>query len=73
VHVVGVHVGYVDTPMAAGTDAPKTDPADLVAAVLDAVEADRYEVLADATSVRAKAGLSAPLEVVYPQLAAARA
>lgn len=69
VHVMGVHVGYVDTAMAAGTDAPKTDPADLVAAVLDAVEADRYEVLADATSVQAKAGLSAPLEVVYPQLA----
>jgi NAD(P)-dependent dehydrogenase (short-subunit alcohol dehydrogenase family) len=69
VHVVGVHVGYVDTAMAAGTDAPKTDPADLVAAVLDAVEADRYEVLADATSVQAKAGLSAPVEVVYPQLA----
>ncbi|WP_282944709.1 SDR family oxidoreductase [Cellulomonas endometrii] len=69
VHVVGVHVGYVDTAMAAGSDAPKTDPADLVAAVLDAVETDRYEVLADATSVQAKAGLSAPVEVVYPQIA----
>lgn len=68
VHVVGVHVGWVDTAMAAHADGPKTDPADLVAAVLDAVEADQYEVLADATSVQAKAGLSAPLEVVYPQL-----
>lgn len=72
VHVVGVHVGYVDTAMAAGTDAPKTDPAELVAAVLDAVESGEYEVLADATSVQAKAGLSAPLDVVYPQLAASR-
>lgn len=69
VHVVGVHVGWVDTAMAAHADGPKTDPADLVAAVLDAVEAGEYEVLADATSVQAKAGLSAPLEVVYPQLA----
>jgi NAD(P)-dependent dehydrogenase (short-subunit alcohol dehydrogenase family) len=69
VHVVGVHVGWVDTAMAAHADGPKTDPADLVATVLDAVEAGEYEVLADATSVQAKAGLSAPLEVVYPQLA----
>lgn len=69
VHVVGVHVGWVDTAMAAHADGPKTDPADLVATVLDAVEAGEYEVLADATSVQAKAGLSAPLEVAYPQLA----
>ena len=30
VHVVGVHVGWVDTAMAAHTTDPKTDPADLV-------------------------------------------
>ena len=73
VHVVGVHVGWVDTPMAAHTTDPKTDPADLVRIVFDATEAGEYEVLADATSVRAKAGLSAPLEAVYPELATARA
>ncbi|MFF5624038.1 SDR family oxidoreductase [Microbacterium sp. NPDC012755] len=68
VHVVGVHVGYVDTAMAAHVSDPKTDPAALVAAVLDATERDEYEVLADDTSVQLKAGLSAPLEAVYPQL-----
>lgn len=68
VHVVGVHVGYVDTAMAAHTTDPKTDPADLVRIVFDAVEAGEYEVLADEVSVRAKAGLSAPIEAVYPQL-----
>jgi NAD(P)-dependent dehydrogenase (short-subunit alcohol dehydrogenase family) len=73
VHVVGVHVGYVDTAMAEHVSDPKTDPADLVRAVLDAVERDEYEVLADATSVQLKAGLSAPLEAVYPQLRAATA
>lgn len=73
VHVVGVHVGYVDTAMAAHTNDPKTDPADLVRIVFDAVEAGEYEVLADEVSVQAKAGLSAPLEAVYPQLAAAKA
>lgn len=70
VHVVGVHVGWVDTPMAAHTTDPKTDPADLVRTVFDAVEAGRYEVLADDTSVQLKAALSAPLEALYPQLSA---
>jgi NAD(P)-dependent dehydrogenase (short-subunit alcohol dehydrogenase family) len=70
VHVVGVHVGYVDTAMAAHTTEPKTDPADLVGAVVDAVEAGEYEVLADDTSVQLKAGLSAPIEALYPELQA---
>ncbi len=69
VQVVGVHVGYVDTAMAAHATSPKLDPADLVAQIFDTLEAGGYEVLADQTSVQAKAGLSAPLEVVYPQLA----
>jgi len=69
VQVVGVHVGWVDTPMAASTTDPKLDPAVLVTTVFDATEAGEHEVLADDTSVRAKAGLSAPLDVVYPQLA----
>jgi NAD(P)-dependent dehydrogenase (short-subunit alcohol dehydrogenase family) len=68
VHVVGVHVGYVDTPMAAFTDDPKTAPADLVRSVYDALEAGEYEVLADDTSVQLKAALSAPLEALYPSL-----
>ncbi|WP_156761948.1 SDR family oxidoreductase [Microbacterium karelineae] len=69
VQVVGVHVGWVDTPMAAGATDPKLDPALLVTQVFDATEAGEHEVLADETSVQARAGLSAPLEVVYPQLA----
>jgi NAD(P)-dependent dehydrogenase (short-subunit alcohol dehydrogenase family) len=68
VQVVGVHVAYVDTPMAAHSTDPKTDPADLVRIVFDAVEAGKHEVLADATSAQLKAALSAPLEAVYPQL-----
>lgn len=69
VHVVGVHVGYVDTPMAAGATVAKVDPADLVAKVLDGVQADEYEVLADDASVHMKAALSGPLEALYPELA----
>ncbi len=69
VQVVGVHVGYVDTAMAAHAEGPKLDPADLVTQTFDVLQAGGYEVLADDTSVRVKAGLSAPLEAVYPQLA----
>ncbi|MGO4417530.1 SDR family oxidoreductase [Streptomyces sp. MCAF7] len=68
VQVVGVHVGWVDTPMAAGAEGPKTDPADLVRTVFDATEAGRHEVLADDVSVQVKGALSQPLEALYPQL-----
>ncbi|KAA9104748.1 SDR family oxidoreductase [Microbacterium rhizomatis] len=68
VQVVGVHVGYVDTAMAAHSKDPKLDPAVLVRAVFDATEAGDYEVLADDTSVHLKAALSGPLEDLYPQL-----
>ena len=68
VQVVGVHVGYVDTAMAAHTTSPKLDPAILVTRVFDATEAGHYEVLADDASVQLKATLSGPLEAVYPQL-----
>jgi NAD(P)-dependent dehydrogenase (short-subunit alcohol dehydrogenase family) len=68
VHVVGVHVGYVDTPMAAHATDPKANPAEVVRTAFDAVQAGEYEVLADETSVQLKAGLSAPIEKLYPQL-----
>jgi hypothetical protein len=63
-------ISYVDTAMAANATDPKMEPADLVRIVLDAVEAGEYEVPADETSVRLKAGLSAPIEAMYPQLTA---
>lgn len=66
--VTGVHMGYVDTAMAAHTDSPKMRPADLVAAVLDGVENDAFEVIADDLSAQVKASLAAPIEALYPQL-----
>lgn len=72
VHVVGVHVGWVDTAMAAGVTGPKTDPADVVTRAYDALEDGTFEVLVDTVSVRAKAGLSAPIEQMYPELTAGR-
>jgi NAD(P)-dependent dehydrogenase (short-subunit alcohol dehydrogenase family) len=73
VHVVGVHVGYVDTAMAEHASGPKMLPADLVRAVYDALETDEYEVLADELTHQVKAGLAAPIQALYPELSGAPA
>lgn len=70
VQVVGLHVGYVDTDMIASVDAPKSAPEDVVKSALDGIEAGAFEVLADDVSHQVKAGLAAPIEAMYPQLAA---
>jgi hypothetical protein len=49
--------------------ADKADPADIVAAIYDGLEAGEHEVLADATSRRVKSALSSPLSALYPELA----
>lgn len=67
-HLLGAHLGYTDTPMTEGLDVAKEDPRDIVAAVLDGLEAGEPEVLADDTSRRVKAALSGPLAALYPQL-----
>jgi NAD(P)-dependent dehydrogenase (short-subunit alcohol dehydrogenase family) len=56
-HVVGVHMGLVDTDMAAGVQAPKISPSVLAAAGLDAVESGADEVLADEWAKLVKSGL----------------
>ena len=58
--VTGLHVGYMDTDMAAGIPADrKSDPAVVAKLALDAVARGDAEVLADELSRHAKAGLSA--------------
>lgn len=56
--VTGLHVGYVDTDMAAAVTAPKVSPESVAAQVFDAIEQDRDEVLADDTSRGAKQSLT---------------
>jgi NAD(P)-dependent dehydrogenase (short-subunit alcohol dehydrogenase family) len=68
--VTGLHVGWIDTPMAAHTTDPKSDPAVVVRDSYAALLAGEYEVLADELSVSVKQGLSAPILALYPQLAA---
>ncbi|WP_188193006.1 SDR family oxidoreductase [Nonomuraea sp. SYSU D8015] len=70
INVTGLHVGYVDTDMAAGVDAPKSSPYDVAEQALDGIEADAAEVIADELTRQVKAGLAADLTALYPQLAA---
>lgn len=68
--VSALHLGYTDTPMTADVDAPKNDPADVVAQAYEGLAAGAYEILADDVSRLVKAGLGGPIEGLYPQLAA---
>ncbi len=56
--VVGLHVGFIDTGMTRGVQAPKTSPAEVVRIGLDALEAGSDEVLVDDLSRTVKGGLS---------------
>jgi NAD(P)-dependent dehydrogenase (short-subunit alcohol dehydrogenase family) len=67
--VTGLHMGYVDTDMAAGVDAPKVSAAEVARLAVEGIRAGAHEVLADDISRQVKAGLSADLSALYPQLA----
>lgn len=72
-HVVGVHMGLVDTDMAAGVQAPKISPSTLAAAGLDAIESGLDEVLADDWARLVKSGLTLVPSERYKQLFSAMA
>jgi NAD(P)-dependent dehydrogenase (short-subunit alcohol dehydrogenase family) len=69
IRVSALHVGYLDTDMTAGLDAPKSDPAAIAKIALDGVEAGDYEILGDDVSRRVQAGLAVGVDALYPQLA----
>ncbi|MGW7421541.1 SDR family oxidoreductase [Streptomyces sp. NPDC054813] len=67
--VTALHVGAVDTELAARTQGqPKSDPAEVVDLALDGVAAGAYEVLADDATRRIKALLSSDPAAIYPNL-----
>jgi len=70
VQVVGVYVGYVDTDMTAGVEAPKSEPADVVRQVLDGIEAGASEVLADDFSRFVRSNLNESFEVQFERVSA---
>lgn len=66
--VTALHVGYMDTDMAAHVDGPKSDPAVVAGLALDGVEEGRFEVLGDELSRGVQAGLAGGVTALYPQL-----
>ena len=68
IRVAGLHVGFMDTDMAASVTAPKADPAQIAELAVDGLESGLYEIVADDTSRGVLAGLSAGVPGLYPQL-----
>jgi NAD(P)-dependent dehydrogenase (short-subunit alcohol dehydrogenase family) len=66
--VVAVHVGFVDTDLTAGLDAPKVPAAAVANAALDALQAGGPEAVVDDVSRAVKAGLSDDQNTLYPQV-----
>jgi NAD(P)-dependent dehydrogenase (short-subunit alcohol dehydrogenase family) len=62
--VQSVHLGYTDTDMTTGFDVPKNDPRDVARHIVDGVENDDAEVLADEMTRHYKAALSGPVEAL---------
>ncbi|OBK00729.1 SDR family oxidoreductase [Mycolicibacterium fortuitum] len=52
--VIGVYLGYTDTPMVADLDVPKNDPADVARQIVDGIESGATEVLADELTRQAR-------------------
>lgn len=69
IQVVGVHVGYVDTEMAAQATGDKVPPRQVVEEALDAVAADEAEAVVGDTARYVKSHLHEDVRALYPQLA----
>ncbi len=67
--VSGLHVGFMDTDMTRGIDAPKADPADIARVAVDGIVAGDAEIIADEISTQVQAGLAGGVAALYPQLA----
>jgi NAD(P)-dependent dehydrogenase (short-subunit alcohol dehydrogenase family) len=68
VRVAGLHVGFMDTDMTSGVEAPKSNPADIAKIAIDGLEADSFEILADETSRQLQRALAGGVAAMYPQL-----
>jgi NAD(P)-dependent dehydrogenase (short-subunit alcohol dehydrogenase family) len=55
--VIGVYAGYIDTNMTANLTAPKSDPADIAARVIDGIERGSEDIFADERSIAVYAEL----------------
>ncbi|OBF04279.1 SDR family oxidoreductase [Mycobacterium sp. 852002-10029_SCH5224772] len=62
--VVAAHLSFIDTDMTSGFDAPKNDPRQVARVIVDGIEGDDAEVLADDATRYLKAALSGPVEAL---------
>ncbi|MFJ3393377.1 SDR family oxidoreductase [Leifsonia aquatica] len=69
IQVVGVHVGYVDTEMAADAEGVKVPPTQVVDEALDAVAAGDAEAIVGDVARHVKSKLHEDVRALYPQLA----
>ena len=65
--VVALHMGYVDTDLTRGLEAPKSSPGEIVRRALDGLEAGLDEVLADELTLQVKRGMTAARPSYLPQ------
>ncbi|MNC34047.1 putative oxidoreductase [compost metagenome] len=68
VRVAGLHVGFMETDMTTGVDAPKSNPSDIAKIAIDGIESGSFEIIADDTSRMIQGGLAGGIPALYPQL-----
>ncbi|MEC0180902.1 SDR family oxidoreductase [Paenibacillus peoriae] len=68
VRVASLHVGFMDTDMTAGIEAPKSNPANIAKIAIDGLESDSFEIIADDVSRTVQSGLAGGVAALYPQL-----
>jgi NAD(P)-dependent dehydrogenase (short-subunit alcohol dehydrogenase family) len=69
IRVSALHVGYMDTDMAAAVVDAKSDPVAVAELTLDGLAAGDDEILADDLSKQVQAGLAGGVRALYPDVA----
>lgn len=67
IQVAALHLGYMDTDLAASVIAPKLNPADVAKITINGIEMDQSEILADEVSKTVQQGLAGGVLALYPQ------
>ena len=70
--VLALHMGYVDTDLTRGLDAPKSTPEEIVKRALDGLESGLDEVLADELTLQVKRGMTGPGPATYRRASESR-
>ncbi|GCE21711.1 SDR family oxidoreductase [Dictyobacter kobayashii] len=68
--VIAVHLGYMDTDMAADINAPKVSPAAVADKIIEGIINEQEEVLADQRSQHVKAALASDKKAFYQTIQA---